>query len=218
MENTQTEVAVFFKIIQQYRLLQTSVCRHYHIVLFFSLWNPKPLVSPFVSQWCSSVTHNSPSSKPLKWRPVFDDRCLRDRFQVLRAERLSAWQLNRTHLHLKWLFGLLLLPWRPRRFGPPLTVLTISFHYIGVFYIYMYIYICTYTRKQIHAHSLSHTLTFDAYEDLCSQISNIQYEIVWRWRDIQQANPSKWTKTAETHAKAREPTNRIEKHNLPLSP
>ncbi len=70
-----------------------------------------------------------------------DDRCLRDRFQVLRAEHLSAWQLNRTHLHLKWLFGLLLLPWRPRRFGPPLTVLTISFHYIGVFYIYIYIYI-----------------------------------------------------------------------------
>lgn len=168
MENTQTEVAVFFKIIQQYRLLQTSVCRHYHIVLFFSLWNPKPLVSPFVSQWCSSVTHNSPSSKPLKWRPVFDDRCLRDRFQVLRAERLSAWQLNRTHLHLKWLFGLLLLPWRPRRFGPPLTVLTISFHYIGVFYIYMYIYIYVHTHANRYTHTLSHTHSHLMHMRICA--------------------------------------------------
>lgn len=156
MENTQTEMAVFFKITQQYRLPQTSFCRHYHIVFFYS-WNPKPLVSPFVSQWCSSVTHNSPSSKPLKWWTVSDDRCLRDRFQVLRAERLSAWQLNRTHLHLKWLFGLLLLPWRPRRFGPPLTVLTISFHYIGVFYIYISISIYIHTQTDTRTLSLTHT-------------------------------------------------------------
>ncbi len=77
------------------------------------------------------------------------------RFQVL---RLSAWQLNRTPLHLKWLFGLLLLPWRPRRFGPPLTELTISFHYIGVFYIYIFIYIHTQTDTRTLSLTHSHLM------------------------------------------------------------
>ncbi len=130
--------------------LASNVClQTLSYCFFFSWWNLEPLVSPFVSQWCSSVMRNSSSSKPLKWRPVSDDRCLSDRFQVL---RLSAWQLNRTPLHLKWLFGLLLLPWRPRRFGPPLTELTISFHYIGVFYIYIYLYTYTRTLSLTHTH------------------------------------------------------------------
>lgn len=104
------------------RLPQMSVCRHFFIVFF-----PEPLLSPFVSQWRSSATRHSQSSKPLKWRPVSDDRCLRDRFQVLRASQcLTAEQDSSPSEVAVWST---LVAMETQRFGPPLTVLTISFLY-----------------------------------------------------------------------------------------